>query len=187
MTRAQYALFRKIYLEMRKESDEVVDGQNPLLRLKNIYLRTFSPNEQHYGDCNMYEVIELKKRQQITKWAEDDLIRQLLKETVQKKKETGEENAAENALNTKFVEQLLRVAKVKNEEIYGTHIETLLDIISDQSCMNGIMADLRTKVEEMCRSFEKELRRGMDELCAAVPKLDEIKILRGERHTDLED
>ena len=26
MTRAQYGLFRKIYLEMRKESDEVVDG-----------------------------------------------------------------------------------------------------------------------------------------------------------------
>ena len=46
----------------------------------------------------------MKKRAEITKWAEDDLIRQLLKETVQKKKETGEENAAENALNTKFVE-----------------------------------------------------------------------------------
>jgi len=49
------------------------------------------------------------------------------------------------------------------------------------------MADLRTKVEDMCRSFEKELQRGMEELSTAVPKLDEIKILRGERHTDLED
>jgi len=53
--------------------------------------------------------------------------------------------------------------------------------------MDGIMDDLREKIEDMCRSFEKELKRGMDELSAAMPKLDEIKILRGERHTDLED
>ena len=53
--------------------------------------------------------------------------------------------------------------------------------------MDGIISDLRVKIDEMCRSFEKELRRGMDELCAAIPKLDEIKILRGERHTELED
>lgn len=49
------------------------------------------------------------------------------------------------------------------------------------------MEDLREKVSEMCHSFEKELRRGLDELNAAMPKLDEIKLLRGEIHTDADD
>lgn len=39
MSKEQYALFRKIYLEMKKASDEVIDANNPLKRLKNIYLR----------------------------------------------------------------------------------------------------------------------------------------------------
>mmetsp|Transcript_18033 Transcript_18033/g.24162 ORF Transcript_18033/g.24162 Transcript_18033/m.24162 type:complete len:98 (+) Transcript_18033:743-1036(+) len=97
---------------MRKESDDKVDGNNPLLRLKNIYLRTFPPTETLYTDCNAMEVIELKKRHEITKWAEDDLIRQLLNETTQKMSENNSaaDKKAEVALNTKFVEQLLRVA-----------------------------------------------------------------------------
>ena len=99
---------------------------------------------------------------------------------------SGEEND-DSIANVRFVEQLLRQAQVKFEEIAGTHIETLVDIIVDQGEMDGIISDLRVKIDEMCRSFEKELRRGMDELCAAIPKLDEIKILRGERHTELED
>ena len=53
--------------------------------------------------------------------------------------------------------------------------------------MDGLMGDLREKVAEMCRSFEQELNRGLEELTASVPKLDEMKILRGERHTDVED
>ena len=53
--------------------------------------------------------------------------------------------------------------------------------------MDGIMADLDYKVAEMCRNFENELQRGHDELTAPVPKLDEMKILRGELHIDVED
>jgi len=40
----------------------VVDAENPMLRLKNIYLKQFTPFEKHYRDCNIYEVAELKKR-----------------------------------------------------------------------------------------------------------------------------
>ena len=90
-------------------------------------------------------------------------------------------------LNARFVEQLLQVACVNLEEVSGTHIETLLDIIDDQSQMDSIMEDLRYKVTEMCRQFEKELNRGNEELTAEEPKLDEMKILRGERHIDVED
>ena len=53
--------------------------------------------------------------------------------------------------------------------------------------MDGIMVELRDKVTEMCRQFEKELNRGMEELTAIEPKLDEMKVLRGERHIDVED
>lgn len=53
--------------------------------------------------------------------------------------------------------------------------------------MDGIMVDLDLKVMEMCRLFEKELTRGMAELTAIEPKLDEMKILRGERHISVED
>ena len=81
MTKEQYALFRKIYLEMKKTSDETVDAHNPLLRLKNIYLREFTPFEKEFDDCNAYEIIELRKRAAILKWIEDDLIKQLIKET----------------------------------------------------------------------------------------------------------
>jgi len=63
---------------MKKNSEDVVDGSNPLLRLKNIYLREFTPFEKEYSNCNAYEIIELRKRSAIIKWIEDDLIRQLL-------------------------------------------------------------------------------------------------------------
>ena len=53
--------------------------------------------------------------------------------------------------------------------------------------MDGIMGDLRFKVTEMCRQFEKGIERGNEELTATEPKLDEMKILRGERHIDVED
>ena len=66
-------------------------------------------------------------------------------------------------------------------------METLVDIIQDQSEMDQIMEDLRVKVSDMCFSFEKELKRSEGELSSAMPRLDEIKMLRGEQHTDLED
>ena len=93
----------------------------------------------------------------------------------------------DSALNAKFVKKLLKVAAVKLEEVDGSHIENILDIIEDQSQMDGIMLNLRERVTEMCRLFEKELTRGENELTCKVPKLDEIKILRGERHIDVED
>lgn len=60
---------------MRKASDEVVDKDNPLLRLKNIYLRTFAKDETEFADCNMLEVISLKKRAEVLEWAKTDMIR----------------------------------------------------------------------------------------------------------------
>lgn len=83
MTKEQYSLYRKIYLEMKQNSDEIIDGPYPLLRLKNIYLRNFTPKETEFSNCNIYEVAELKKRAVILKWIEDDMIRQLIKETTQ--------------------------------------------------------------------------------------------------------
>jgi len=32
--------------------------------------------------------------------------------------------------------------------------------------MDGVMADLSNKVDEMCYQFEKKLKRGMDDLCS---------------------
>ena len=37
---------------MRRTSDEVIDKDNPLLRLKMMYLRTYKENETEYADCN---------------------------------------------------------------------------------------------------------------------------------------
>ena len=39
----------------------------------------------------------------------------------------------------------------------------------------------------MCHQFEEELQRKDADLKAIEPKLDEMKILRGERHIDVED
>ena len=74
MSRAQYALFRKIYLEMRKASDEVIDSDNPLLRLKMMYLKDWKEEETEFADCNTLEVLALKKRFAINKWAKQDMI-----------------------------------------------------------------------------------------------------------------
>ena len=107
MTKAQYALFRKLYLELKKQSDKEIDGES-CMRLKNIYLKQFSPFEKEYRDCNIYEVAELKKRSEILKWASDDLMTQLIQETTKEQalNEHGED-PLEAALNVKFVEQLL--------------------------------------------------------------------------------
>ena len=155
-----------------------------------MVLREFDEYEEEYEDCNVMEVLELQKRKNIMKWInEDDLIMQLIKSAAQNLQKLGEvgEDPVEARLNTKFVKKLLKVAKVQFEEVDGTHLETLLDIIGDQSQMDDIMGDLRFKVTEMCRQFEKEINRGNDELTAIEPKLDEMKILRGERHIDVED
>lgn len=51
----------------------------------------------------------------------------------------------------------MTAAFVKTEEVDGSHLENMIDIIADQSEMDQIMIDLRIKVNEMCRQFEKEL------------------------------
>ena len=80
MTKDEYAIFRKQYLDARKQSDQVVDEDNPL-RLKNMYLRQFDEYEEAYEDCNEFEIAELKKRKQFTTWLyEDDLIKKLIQE-----------------------------------------------------------------------------------------------------------
>ena len=82
MSKAQYTMFRKMYLELKRKSDEVIDCDTPHLRLKNLYLKQFQPFEKEYPDCNIYEINELKKRSEILKWASVDLITSLIKETV---------------------------------------------------------------------------------------------------------
>ena len=63
MSQQQYALFRKLYVDMRKTSDSIIDEENPLMRLKNIYKRTYKQNlDNDFADCNALEVIEIKKR-----------------------------------------------------------------------------------------------------------------------------
>lgn len=62
MSKHEFALFRKTYLDLRKQSDLKVDADNPMLRLKNMILREFDEYEEDYEDCNVMEVIELKKR-----------------------------------------------------------------------------------------------------------------------------
>ena len=80
MSKDEYAIFRKQYLDARKQSDQVVDEDNPL-RLKNMYLRQFDEYEEAYEDCNEFEIAELKKRKQFTTWLyEDDLIKKLIQE-----------------------------------------------------------------------------------------------------------
>ena len=75
MSKHEYAIFRKTYLDLRKESDAIVDEEQPMLRLKNMVLREFDEYEEDYEDCNVMEINELKKRKQINKWInEDDLI-----------------------------------------------------------------------------------------------------------------
>ena len=64
MSKAQYAIFRKTYIENRKASDEVVDGADPMRRLKNIYLREWGDSEEEYEDCNIIEIAELKKKKE---------------------------------------------------------------------------------------------------------------------------
>ena len=99
-----------------------------------MVLREFDEYEEEYEDCNVLEVIELRKRKNILKWInEDDLIMQLIKSAAQNLQKMGEvgEDPVEARLNTKFVKKLLKVAKVQFEEVDGTHLETLLDIIGD--------------------------------------------------------
>ena len=134
MTKAEYAIFRKEYLENRKKSDAKVDEENPLLRLKNIYLRQFDEFEEEYEDCNILEKEELRKRKAILKWiGEDDLITKLIAEEANKLSKMGEVGVdpVDSALNAKFVKKLLKVAAVKLEEVDGSHIENILDIIED--------------------------------------------------------
>lgn len=133
LSKEQYSVFRKFYNEKRKESDAIVDKDEPNLRLKNIYLRQFDENEEKYEDCNFFEICELKKRKAINQWIEeDDFVQYLIKEQARIAAEEGPKrivNPVEQDINVRFVEKLLSVAKVNLEEVDGTHIETLLDII----------------------------------------------------------
>ena len=135
MSKAQFAIFRKTYVENRKASDEVVDGADPMRRLKNIYLREFSEYEEEYEDCNIIEIAELKKRKATVEWLNtDDLVAKLIQEAAQKLQKLGEVGVdpVEELENRRFVERLLEVAAVNEEEVSGSHVDdTLLDIIGD--------------------------------------------------------
>ena len=135
MSKAQFAIFRKTYVENRKASDEVVDGADPMRRLKNIYLREFSEYEEEYEDCNIIEIAELKKRKATVEWLNtDDLVAKLIQEAAQKLQKLGEVGVdpVEELENRRFVERLLEVAAVNEEEVSGSrNDDTLLDIIED--------------------------------------------------------
>ena len=112
-----------------------MDGADPMRRLKNIYLREWAEDEEDYEDCNIIEITELKKRKETVQWLNtDDLVAKLLKEAAQKLKKLGEVgiDPVEELENRRFVERLLEVAAVNEEEVEGTRIDdTLLDIIGD--------------------------------------------------------
>ena len=112
-----------------------MDGADPMRRLKNIYLREWSEHEEDYEDCNFIEINELKKRKETVQWLNtDDLVAKLLKEAAQKLKKLGEVgiDPVEELENRRFVERLLEVAAVNEEEVEGSRIDdTLLDIIGD--------------------------------------------------------
>ena len=85
MSKEEYAIFRKSYLDYRKQSDAVVDAENPDLRLRNMYLKQFDEYEEAYEDCNSTEIAELKKRKRFTNWIyEDDLIEKLIQDAAHK-------------------------------------------------------------------------------------------------------
>ena len=112
-----------------------MDGADPMRRLKNIYLREWAEDEEDYEDCNIIEITELKKRKETVQWLNtDDLVAKLLKEAAQKLKKLGEVgiDPVEELENRRFVERLLEVAAVNEEEVEGSRIDdTLLDIIGD--------------------------------------------------------
>ena len=114
LSKAQYAIFRKTYIEQRKKSDAKVNEENPLLRLKNLYLREFADDETEFEDCNAEEKIELLKRKEIEKWLSDDLISRLIADAAKKLNKMGEQgvDSVDDEFNTRFVKQLLEVAKV---------------------------------------------------------------------------
>ena len=150
MTKHEYAIFRKFYIELRKMSDLKVDGSEPMTRLKNLYLRQFDKNETEYADCNEEEKKILKFRKETAQWLdEDDLITELLKEAAARLAAMGEVgiDPVEAEINQRFVEQLLKVAKVNTEEVTGSHHETLQDIIEKQSEMDFTMVEIREKVK----------------------------------------
>ena len=62
MSKAEYALFRRTYLELRRKSDQVVDAREPLKRLKNLYLRQWDDDEEEFEDCNIVEIDTIRKR-----------------------------------------------------------------------------------------------------------------------------
>ena len=104
-------------------------------RLKNIYLREFDDDEEDYEDCNIVEIAELKKRKATVEWLNtDDLVAKLIQEAAQKLKKLGEVGVdpVEELENRRFVERLLEVAAVNEEEVSGSrNDDTLLDIIED--------------------------------------------------------
>ena len=59
MTKYEYGIFRKTYIDLRKQSDACVDSNEPMLRMKNIYLKQFDEDEEEYEDCNILEIAEL--------------------------------------------------------------------------------------------------------------------------------
>jgi len=106
LSKHQYAIFRRTYIEERKRSDKVVDEETPMLRLKNIYLKEWAEDETEFEDCNIYERNELMKRREIDKWLSDDLISKLIEEAAKKLNKMGEVGVdpVEAELNTRFVE-----------------------------------------------------------------------------------
>jgi len=101
-----------------------------------MYLKQFTEFEEDYKDCNNLEKEELRRRKAIIKWIhEDDLVSVMLQEVAEKLMKMSEVGVdpIEAELNFTFVQQLLKFAQVKVDEVCGTHIETLLDIIKDQS------------------------------------------------------
>ena len=90
-------------------------------------------------------------------------------------------------LENRFVNLLLKIKPVKDRELVGTHVEDFEDILKDQTQLDQLLDELKTKFDEMKKTAQDDLMKNEAELKSMIPKLNEMKILRGEQHTNVED
>ena len=85
------------------------------------------------------------------------------------------------------MEILFEVASVKKRELPGSHEENLADIIIDQHYLIKVMNSYKEKFVKLNKVWGEELRKNQQDIRSLEPKLDDMKILRGDRHINMED
>ena len=138
-----------------------------------MYVIPYEPGE--WKDYNSHELHELKKRKALEEWIkEDDLLKKLIME--------------DEELDERFMNLLLLIADVKEKELAGTHEEESLgDILSYQRSLIKIMRDLQEKFANLNKTWDQELQNNRNEIRSLNPKLEDMKMLRGDRFINMED